>query len=89
MDRKALAVVADDDRLHGGRIGAPTKALGDAVAFEHLALALRRAAAVAAHRRDDDRHRPQAPKVIADRLDDDGDVCDAAAPTLMATVWPA
>ena len=55
VDRKAFGRLADDDRLHARADRAAAELLGDAVAFEQLALPFGRAAAVAAHRRHDER----------------------------------
>ena len=55
MDRKAFRRLADDDRLHARPDRAAAIRLGDAVAFDQLALPFGRAAAVAAHRRHDER----------------------------------
>ena len=55
VDGNALGGAADDHRLHARPDRAAAELLGDAVAFEDLALPFGRAAAVAAHRRHDER----------------------------------
>jgi len=53
MHGKAFGGLADDDGFHAGADGAAAVALGDAVAFDELALAFGSAAAVATHGGDD------------------------------------
>ena len=79
MDGKAFGRLAHDDRLHARANRAAAELLGDAVALDQPALPLGRAAAVAAHRRHDERLRAERLQMLDRRLDDDCDIGDAAA----------
>src|SRR5437870_5463886 len=79
MHGKSFGGLADYDRLHAGADRAAAVALGDAVAFDQLALAFCGAAAVAAHGGDDERPSLKRLKMLNRGLDDQGDIGDAAA----------
>src|SRR5690606_36639438 len=77
MHRKAFGRFADDHRLHTRQDWATAELFRDAKAFDQLALAFGRAAAVTAHRRHDKRQRVERAHVIANCLDNDVNVRDA------------
>ena len=79
MNRKTLRRLAHDHRFHARPDRAAAIGLGDSVTFDQPALPLGRAAAVAAHRRHNERLRPQRLKMLHRRLDDQGDIGDAPA----------
>ena len=79
MDVETLGRLADDDRLHAGANRTAAERFGHAVRLEHRALALGRAAAVAAHGRHDERLGAQALERVDNGLGDHVDVGDAAA----------
>ena len=79
MDRKPLGRPANDDGFDARADRAADGLLGDAVGLEQLPLSFGGAAAVAAHRRHDERLCAQALEVFDNRPDDRGDIGDAAA----------
>ena len=80
VDRDALRRRGDDDGLHRRADLAAHERFGDAVAFDDLALPCGGAAAVAAHRRHDERLGPEpAARGRTIALMIDRDVGDAAA----------
>ena len=79
VQRHALGSVADDDGFRAGADGAAHGRLGDAVGFQHAALAFGGAAAVAAHGGDQEGPRTEAAEVLDGRAEDGDDVGDAAA----------
>src|SRR5438067_9676959 len=78
-DRIAFRRVAERDDFHRGADWGADKGFRDAVALNDLALPFRGAAAVATHRGNQKRLRAQVFEEPGDRLEDDGDVGDAAA----------
>jgi hypothetical protein len=79
VDGHAFPRAVEQDGFHARADRAAAEFLGDAVVAENFALALGRAAAVAAHRGDDERLRPERAEEIHRRAKDHCDVRDAAA----------
>src|SRR5262249_36922190 len=67
------------DDLHRGANGRADEIFGDAVAFEHAELPLGRRAAVAAHRRNEERLRSEIAQMLHGAFENQRDIRDAAA----------
>ena len=80
VDGKTFRRLADDHGFHTGANRAAAKIFRNAVRFDHFALPFRRSAAVAAHRRHDERLRSELFQVRDSRSQNDVNVRDAAAP---------
>src|SRR5262245_17390176 len=78
-DRKAFAGRAERHGFHRGANWGADEGLGDAVAFQNLALPLGEAAAVAAHGGYQKRLGAQVLQKLHSALEDDRDIGDAAA----------
>ena len=78
VDRHAVVEFAHFHDVHAGLNGAADVVLGDAVAFQHFALAFGSGAAVAAHRRENERLGAERLQLGDDGLGAFGDVVDAA-----------
>jgi len=79
MNRKAFRRLADDDRFHAGPNRAAHRRFGHAVAFNQLALPFRRPAAVAPHRRHNERLGPEPFEMLYRRLNNHRNIRHPAA----------
>jgi hypothetical protein len=78
VDGKTLGRLANDDRLHARADRAAAERLGHSVPFDQFALPFGRAAAVASHRRHDERLGPEPLQVPHGCLNDQGDISNPA-----------
>ena len=79
VDGKAFGGSAHHDRFHARSDGAADGFFGNAIRLDELPLSFGRAAAVAAHRRHDERLRAEAIQMIDRSGENDRDIGDAAA----------